>query len=176
MAATKEAPAKDNEKAEGEEKEPSRDDLIKASLSRADMSLDLKSYDDAQLERAATASPRRRGKSLREFILHGDSKPSGNGQPRARRRVEWLMEREHQGESGFYAMLSRDDGKTFEPLGLLPNTSGAEFEKSIAEALGVKYEELDAWLREHDAQVLTVNNRFVSIGVGAEEEKQESED
>lgn len=142
-----------------EKKEPTREERIQAALGRADMSTDLKGYEKAQLDRAADVAPQRRGKALREFILHGP-KDGASDKPRPVRRFEWSGEYKEQ--PGYLTLISRNGGD-WEQVGVLQGT-GTEFERNLASALGVDENAMAESLRSEEARVLVLNTRYLDVG------------
>ena len=162
MAATQEAPAKGSKSEET--KEPTREELAKAALKRAGMSQDLKSYEKDQIDRAASVSPQRRGKSLKEFITSGEKAP---GPPRDTRQIEWDTPFKKGDSPGYIAMLSKNDGKSYEFVGTFQGV-GVEGEKNLAKVLGVSFPEgLRDLVAKKNYRVLSMNARYVNLSAGA---------
>ena len=151
-----------------EKKEPTREELIKDALSRAGISTDLSGYEKDQLDRAASVSPQRRGRALREFIMTG---PKSAAPPRDVRQINWNTPFKHDengqavASPGYLIMLKKPGAKNFELVGTHQGT-GVEGEKAAAELLGVSYPE---GLRElvEKGQVLSMNARYVNLSDGA---------
>ena len=145
---------------------------IKDALKRAGAS-QKSELTKAQADRAAEASPQRRGKALLDFIMSGEKKA---GPPREARQINWDTPFKKGDSPGYLAMISIDGGKNFELVDTFQGL-GLEGEKNLAEKLGVSFPEgLRDLVAKDEVRVLSMNARYVNLSDGSTERGGDSSD